>query len=138
MQWLFALTFVGILLVYVFIVRPFLEQSVVLSPVFKAEASLVLQLRAKLAGWKTKIASRVVVISGVLVGLYDQALPLISGQDWTPLSKRIPDWSIPVGLVLIGWLFSYLRKVTENPPQVITQKIDGVAQVVAVNNAPAA
>ena len=55
MQWLIALAFVAVLLVYVFIVRPFLEQSVALSPVFKEEASLILQLRAKLAGWKTKI-----------------------------------------------------------------------------------
>jgi hypothetical protein len=98
----------------------------------------VLQLRAKLVGWKTKIASRLVVISRVLVVLYDQVLRLISGQNWTPIAKRIPDWSIPLGLPLIGWLFSYLRRVTESPPQVITQKIDGVAQVVAVNNASAA
>jgi hypothetical protein len=100
--------------------------------------SLVLQLRAKLVAWKTKIASRLVVISRVLVVLCDQVLRFISGQDSTPIAKRIADWSIPLGLLLIGWLFSYLRWVTQSPPQVITQKIDGTAQVVAVNNAPAA
>jgi hypothetical protein len=34
---------------------------------------------------------------------------------------------------LIGWLFDRLRKITENPPQVIVQKDDaGVAKVVAI------
>ena len=36
-------------------------------------------------------------------------------------------------MVLIGWLFDRLRKITENPPHVILQKDEaGVAKVVAI------
>lgn len=109
-----------VVLVYIFLVRPVLVNSVALSPAFKAEASYFTQLRTKMVGWKTKLASRVVMLSGALVGLYDTAAPIVAGQDWTPITQKLPSWSIPVGLVVIGFLFSYLRKVTENPPQVIT------------------
>lgn len=44
----------------------------------------------------------------------------------------MPGWALPVGMVGIGLVFAWLRKITENPPQVITQKIDGVEHVVDV------
>jgi hypothetical protein len=60
-------------------------------------------------------------------------LPFVTGQDWTSLISKLPAWSIPLGMVLIGWLFDRLRKITENPPHVILQKDDaGVPKVVAV------
>ena len=133
MFWLALIVIVALALVYWFVVRPILKQQPMLSAAFKAEASLWDQFQAKITGWRTKIAARLTVISGLLVGLYDQALPVISGQDWTPLTAKIPAWSLPVGLVLIGMLFGWLRKITDNPPQLITQKDDaGDPKVVAL------
>lgn len=124
---------IGLALVYVFTIRPVLVHAPVLSAAFKEEAAFWDQLRAKVAGWKTKIASRLVVISGFMVASYDYVLPYATQQDWTPVTKRLPDWALPVFLCFIGWLFSYLRHVTENPPQVITQKTDdGKVQIVAM------
>lgn len=133
MLWILLIAVIAIALVYVLIVRPILKTQPMLAPAFAAEASIVDKIRAKLTGFRTLIASWLTVISGVVVALYDQALPLISGQDWTPLTAKLPGWVLPVGMVGIGLLFAWLRKITENPPQVITQKIDGQVQVVDVH-----
>jgi hypothetical protein len=128
----FVLIVTGLLLGYVMIVRPWLKALTPLAPAFAAEASVAQKCRACITGWKTKITARLVVISGLLVGLYDQALPIIAGQNWTPLTDMVPAWSLPVGMVLLGVVFEYLRKATANPPHVITQKVDGRAMVVDV------
>lgn len=123
-----------VLLFYVLLVRPVLKLAPALSPVFKAEATFGQKFHAKMTGLKTKLFSRFLMLGAGFVGVYDQALPLAMGQDWTPLTKRVPDWAIPCGLFAIGFVVSWLRKVTENPHQVITQKMeDGSVQVVAVN-----
>lgn len=134
MIWLILLAALGVVLAYIFLVRPVLVNAPILSTAFKAEQTYFTMLRVKLVGWKTKIAARGISLAGVMVYAYDELLPIVSGQDWTPLNQKLPVWVVPVGLVFIGWLFSYLRKVTENPPQVITQKTDdGTVHVVAVN-----
>ena len=57
----------------------------------------------------------------------------MTGQDWTSLISKLPAWSIPLGMVLMGWLFDRLRKFTESPPHVFLQKDDaGVPKVVAI------
>jgi len=90
-------------------------------------------LQAKLTGFRTKLSARLLAIAGILVGFHDELLPFVTGQDWSSLISKLPAWSIPLGMVLIGWLFDRLRKITENPPQVIVQKDDsGVAKVVAI------
>jgi hypothetical protein len=121
MFYLGGLASLALLSVYIYIIRPLLKQQPALSAAFKAEASFWDQLQAKITGWRTRIASRLVVIAGMLVGIYDQALPLISGQDWTPVTSKLPQWALPVGLVGAGLVFEWLRKITENPPQVIVQ-----------------
>jgi hypothetical protein len=91
------------------------------------------RLQAKLTGFRTKLTARLLAIAGILVGFHDELLPLVSGQDWTSLTAKPPTWSIPLGMVLIAWLFDRLRKITENPPHVILQKDDaGVPKVVAI------
>jgi hypothetical protein len=126
-----ALIFAILLCVYLGIVRPLLKAQPALSNAFKAEASFWDKLQAKITGWRTRIASRLVMIGGLFVGFYDQALPYVSGQDWTPLTAKIPAWVLPVGMVGLGLLFAWLRKITDNPPQIVTQKDDaGVSKVV--------
>jgi hypothetical protein len=133
MLWLWSLLVLALALVYVLIVRPILQQQPLLSAAFKAEASLWDQVQAKLTGFRTKLAARLLAIAGILVGAYDKLLPLISGQDWTPLTAKLPSWLLPVGTVLIAWLFNWLREITENPPHVIIQKDEkGVPAVVAI------
>jgi hypothetical protein len=39
---------------------------------------------------------------------------------------------LPLFIVVIAWAIEKLRKMTANPPQVITQRIDGQVQVVDV------
>jgi hypothetical protein len=124
MFWLGAIAALAIILVYAFVVRPVLANQPAFSAAFKAEASFRDKLQAKVTGWRTKIAARLLAIAGVLVGCYDQLLPLVSGQDWTSLTQKVPGWVLPVGMVALAWLFSWLRKVTENPPIVVTQKDD--------------
>lgn len=122
-----ALTFV---LVYLFIVRPILIQQPVLSAAFKAEASLWDKLQAKVTGWRTKIAARLMSIAGIVVGA--QTFAAASGVDITPFTsaignmvpERYRDLLVAALLLGAGWLFSWLRNVTEKAPQVITQKDD--------------
>jgi hypothetical protein len=127
-----ALVFFVLLSIYLGIVRPLLKAQPVLSDAFKAEASFIDKARAKLVGWRTRIAARLTVILGLVVGLYDQALPFITGQDWSPITAKIPSWVLPVGMVGVGLLFAWLRKITDNPPQLVTQVVDpsGVPKVV--------
>jgi hypothetical protein len=128
---IFGLIFFAALSIYLGIVRPLLDAQPALSAAFKAEASFADRLRAKLVGWRTRIAARLTMIIGLFVGFYDQALPYITGQDWTPLTAKLPAWALPVGMVGIGLLFAWLRKMTDDPPLLITQKDDaGVAKVV--------
>lgn len=122
-----------VITVYVSIVRPILKTQLAFSEAFKAEASFFDKVRAKVVGWRTRIAARLTMLAGLFVGLYDQALPIITGQDWTPLTAKVPAWALPVGMVGIGLLFAYLRRITDRPPQIVTQKDDnGVARVVDV------
>jgi hypothetical protein len=133
MLWLVALPVLALLLLYVWIIRPILKQQPMLSAAFKAEASLWQQLQAKLTGFRTKLSARLLAIAGILVGFHDELLPFVTGQDWSSLISKLPAWSIPLGMVLIGWLFDRLRKITEDAPHVIVQKDDsGVAKVVAI------
>src|SRR4051812_46407791 len=133
MIYLALLGAIAALLVYVLVLRPILREQPMLSPLFRAEASWWDQLQAKLTGFRTKLAARLLGISGLMVALYDQVLPLIAGQDWTPLTSKLPGWALPVGMVALSWLFDRLRAITANPPRVITQKIDGAPQVVAID-----
>ena len=133
MLWLWLLFALAFVLFYVLIFRPILKQQPMLSAAFKAEASLWDQVQAKLTGFRTKLAARLVAIAGILVGAYDQLLPFVTGQDWTPLTAKLPAWSLPIGMVTLAWLFDWLRKITENPPHVIVQKDDqGVPAVIAI------
>ena len=138
MLWLVSLFVLAWLLVYVWIIRPILKQHPMLSAAFKAEASLWDKVQAKLTGFRTRLSARLLAIAGILVGLHDEILPLVSGQDWTSLTSKLPPWSLPLGMVLVAWLFEKLRKLTDNPPHVIVQKDGaGVAKVVAIEQ-PAA
>lgn len=129
MQWLIGLCIVTLLLLYIFIIRPVIVNAPVFSTAFKREASLLDCIRIRLLGWKTKIMSRLVMLMGVFVGIY----PFAMGQDWTPITKLLPDWALPVGLMLMGFIFDQLRRATESPIQVVTQKLDdGAPQVVAL------
>jgi hypothetical protein len=132
---LFAVLFVVafLLAVYIFIVRPILIHQPAMSAAFKAEAAFADKVRAKIVGWRTRIAARAVMISSGFVWLYDTALPIATGQDWTPVTDAIPKWAMPVGLFAVGLLFAYLRRISDNPPQLVTQKDDaGEAKIVAV------
>lgn len=122
-----------VIAIYITIIRPILKTQPAFSQAFKAEASFFDKVRAKIVGWRTRIAARLTMLAGLFVGLYDQALPIITGQDWTPLTAKVPAWALPVGMVGVGLLFAYLRRITDDPPQIVTQKDDdGVARVVDV------
>ncbi|MBR0855677.1 hypothetical protein [Bradyrhizobium liaoningense] len=137
MLWIALIVLIGLLLVYLFIVRPWLKTVPALAPAFAAEASFFEKTQARITGWKTKIFARLTAILGVLVGLYDQVLPYITGQDWTPLTAELPAWSLPVGMVLAALIVDWLRKATANPPMIVTQKVDGgPPQVVEVIQPP--
>lgn len=131
MFWIGLLVALLLVTIYVFIVRPLLAQQPALSEAFKAEASFFDKVQAKITGWRTRIAARLTIIAGFFVGFYDQVLPFMTGQDWTPLTAKVPAWALPLGMVGVGFLFAWLRKITDNAPQIITQKDDlGVSKVV--------
>ena len=133
MLWLVLLLVLALLLLYVWIIRPILKQQPILSAAFKAEASLWDKVQAKLTGFRTKLSARLLAIAGIVVGFHDELLPLVTGQDWTSLTSKLPAWSLPLGMVLVAWLFEKLRRVTDNSAHVIVQKDDaGVAKVVAI------
>ena len=120
-------------LIFFFIVLPILRKQPAMAAAFAAEATFGQKLQAKITGWKTYIAAWLTTIAGIIVGLYDQVLPLASGMDWTPITAKIPSWALPVGMVGIGLIFAWLRKATDNPPTLIVQKDDaGDAKIVDV------
>lgn len=123
-----ALVFFVLLSIYLGIVRPLLKAQPQLSDAFKAEASFLDKARAKIVGWRTRIVARLVMIGGFFVGFYDQALPFITGQNWTPLTDKVPAWALPVGMVGVGLVFAWLRKISDNPPQLVTQVVDDSGQ----------
>lgn len=135
---IFLFIAVTLALVYVMLVRPLVVNAPLLSPLFAREASFLDKVRVRLAGWKTKIAARFVTLSGILVTLYDYAIPYATGQDWTPVTAKLPSWALPVGLVAAGALFGYLRHITENPPVVVVQKDDSGTPLVVDLIKPAA
>ncbi len=139
MLWILLLVQVGVLLIYLIIIRPWLKTLPALSVSFAAEASFVEKLQARITGWKTRIFARLTMIAGILVGLYDQVLPFVTGQDWTPLTAQLPAWSLPVGMMAMALAVDWLRSATANAPHVITPKIDGSEpQVVGVIQPPKA
>jgi hypothetical protein len=129
---------VTIFAAYFVIVRPILKNAPIFSEIFKQEATLAQKISAYLVGWRTKIAARFFALAGVLLGLYDLAAPIIMGQDWSSLTAKLPAWTMPVMLAVVGIVFSWLRKITENPPVVVTQKDEetGKAMVVDVVKTP--
>jgi hypothetical protein len=129
MLWLILFLAICLIVIYIFIIRPVIKNAPVLSPVFAAESSFMDRLRVRLVGWKTKIAARSVALGGVLLGMYDLAMPVVAGQDWTPITAKMPAWVVPIGMVLGGMLFGYLRKITENPPLVVTQRDDATGDL---------
>lgn len=123
---------------YVVLVRPVIKNAPVFSELFAREASLKQKISAVLVGWRTKLTARFFALGGVLLGLYDLALPIITGQDWSSVTSHMPPWAMPVALTVAGVLFGWLRKITENPPVIVTQRNDdGVVQVVDVVKTPA-
>lgn len=132
MIWFVVLGVIALTLVYIFVIRPVLVNAPFFSDAFKAEASLWTKVQAYITGRKTVMISRLVTIAGVLVGLYDQILPFISSQDWAPITAKLPGWVLPVVMMTTGIVFEYLRKVTENPPHVVTVLEDGQSTVVNV------
>jgi hypothetical protein len=127
----------GVGCAYWFLVRPIIKNAPVFSELFAREASFFQKANAVLVGMRTKLAAKFFVLSGALLGLYDLALPIVMGQDWSPITSKLPAWTMPVALTVAGVIFGWLRKITENPPMVITQKTDeGVVQVVDVIKTP--
>jgi hypothetical protein len=68
-----------------------------------------------LTGLRTRLAARFVWLSGAVVGIYDSVLPFATGQDWTPLTSRVPGWVWPLVFLAVGWIFSKLRSMTTGP-----------------------
>lgn len=132
MIWLIVLGVIALVLVYIFVIRPVLINAPFFSDAFKAEASLWTKVQAYITGWKTKMLARLITIGGVLVGLYDQILPFVSSQDWTPVTAHLPGWVLPVVMMSVGVLFDFMRKVTENPPHLVTVLEAGQPTVVSI------
>lgn len=132
MFWIGILVAITLVLLWLFIVRPLLAEQPLLAPAFAAEASFIDKARAKITGWRTKIVARLIAIAGIVVGFYDQILPLAMGQDWTPLTAKLPSWSLPVGMLAVSYLVIKLKDMTKRAPQVVTQK-DDAGQVVVTN-----
>lgn len=123
-----------LVLAYVFLLRPILVHAPVLSAAYAAEASWFEKLRVKLAGWKTTLVARFFMLASAAVEFYDFVLPLLMGQDWSSVTSQLPGWVTPAVMFFQAVVFAWLRRVTENPPQVITQRMpDGSVQVVGVN-----
>jgi hypothetical protein len=128
-----GLAFVTLALIYFFIIRPILKKQPKMSVAFAAEATFFQKVQAKITGWKTYIVAWLTTIAGLVIGLYDQILPLAAGMDWTPITSKLPGWALPVGMVGLGLVFAWLRKVTDNPPTLVVQKDDtGDAKIVDI------
>lgn len=111
-----AFVSLGLAAAYWLLLRPILRQRPELAETFARldalEAGWLARMKARLEGWKTVILARIVWLAGALVGLHDFAMPMIAGQDWTPVTAQLPAWAVPLGLLAIGLLFAKLRKIS--------------------------
>jgi hypothetical protein len=132
MFWIGIFVALALLLVWFFIVRPLLAEQPKLAAAFAAEASFIDKTRAKITGWRTKIVARLIAIAATVVGLYDQVVPLAMGQDWTPITAKIPSWTLPIGMLAVSFLIVKLKDMTQRAPQLVTAK-DDAGQTTVVN-----
>lgn len=117
------LLFVAVLIaVYCLLLRPVLRQRAALAVFWTSidarEAGFLARMRRLFDGLKTKLAARIVWLSGAIVALHDFIMPYVAGIDWTPITSQIPPQYIPAGLLALGILFDWLRSITNKPPAV--------------------
>src|SRR5262249_3086212 len=91
---------------YFYYVRPILKRIPSLSVLWEQEQSFFSALQERFAGIKTFLAGGTFKAAAAVVFLYDDAIPYVTGVDWTPLTSHIPSWAWPLiifgGLYLIG------------------------------------
>lgn len=83
-------------------IRPLLRQRPSFAQFYQRSDSFWSALGAKLSTIRTKLATVLGMIASVLVYFDGSLLPVLTGVDWTPITKRAPDWVWP--FVSAGWL----------------------------------
>ena len=61
---------------------------------------------------RTVLAARLLALISILVAIHDTVLPALSGFDWAPILPEKYIGYVPLGTLLLGLLFEYLRTLT--------------------------
>lgn len=87
---------------YWFGIRPLLKQRPDFAEFYRQSDSFWSAVVSKLTTIRTKLVTVVGMIASALVYIDGSLLPVLTGVDWTPVTKLAPDWVWP--FVSGGWL----------------------------------
>ncbi len=103
---------VAVVVVYVFVVRPYIREIPWCDPFFDWIEPIEAALWAKS---KTVFAARLVTGAGLLLSIHDFVLPVLLAVDLQPFVPSRYQPLYPVALAAIGPIFEWLRRVTSEP-----------------------
>ncbi len=78
---------------------------------------------------RTVLVARLYGAAGILVAAHDYLLPFITGQDWTPITAKIPAWVLPVAGLVTNAVFEWLRHLTTQ--SLVDNKTDAIVAQIA-------
>lgn len=95
---------------YFLILRPIFR-----SPDFKSAYERHRNTYDAFCRFRTIAVAKLIGLGSILVTAYDWVVPIAAGQDWTPITAKLPSWAWPVIMFALSGLFAYLRKTTTAP-----------------------
>lgn len=108
---------------YWFGIRPLLLQRPAFADFYAQTDSFWAALGAKMRTIRTKLLTVLGVIASALVYFDGSLLPLLTGVDWTPITKMAPDWIWP--FVSGGWLMLifYFKSMGDRNQEQVVQAV---------------
>jgi hypothetical protein len=98
---------------YWFWVRPIIKTKPQFKSFYDDEATFFSALSAKLSGIKQKLAGAFIVIGGIYVEASNYVIPALTGVDTSVITKRIPDWVVPLIPIAAAILLNYFRSLAD-------------------------
>ena len=62
---------------------------------------------------RTIVLARLYSLMGLVVTAHDFILPYVIGQDWSPLTEKVPPHLWPFIIIFTGLLFEWMRTLTK-------------------------
>lgn len=94
---------------YWFIVRPILKTRPGCLEFYQRADSFWAAVRLRFQGLKGAIATGLAKAAAVVIYLHDEAIPYMTGVDWTPITDKVPAWAWPILCFAAFWFIGQAR-----------------------------